>query len=268
MRLITAVLFVLATFTSAVAQLKHRLKTITTKQALFATTDRAGDLYIVTREGIQKFDDKGTILCTYSQPNITSFDTGNGVRMLAYKRGTQQYDILSPSLQKVESRTLDPSFAIDPELICSSGDYNIWILDRADWSLKKIDLKESVVLVDVKMDTSQATMKIPFMREYQNLLFLLDVQTGILIYNSLGNYIKTIPLKGVGYFNFLGEELYYFKDGKINLIDLFTGEQRVLPFSKGETSFVVMTDMRLFSVLPSGIQIYEFSPTTDIPAKD
>ena len=47
------------------------------------------------------------------------------------------------------------------------------------------------------------------MREYQGFLFLLHQEKGILIFNKMGKWIKTIERPQLKYFNFLGEELYY-----------------------------------------------------------
>ncbi|HOO10071.1 MAG TPA: hypothetical protein PKW06_09040, partial [Cyclobacteriaceae bacterium] len=59
--------------------------------------------------------------------------------------------------------------------------------------------------------------------------------------------VTTIEVKGLGFFNFLGEELCYRRQGDIALFDLYTGETRVvatLPDPKG-ILFTIITDERL-----------------------
>jgi hypothetical protein len=236
--------------------------TVSTTENSFATIDRAGDLYLVKTSGdIEKYNQEGQLLNTFKNTTSpTLFDTGNGVRLLAYDRKNQEYSILNPSLNKVESAKLDSSFAISPWLVCSSGDYNLWILDKADWSLKKVDPKEEMVLVDVLIDTVHRTAPaFVFMREYQHFLFLLDANDGILIFNSVGKFIRSIPAKNLTYFNFLGEDLYFMEGDKLIFIDLFTLEktQKLLT---NPAPCVLVTDEKMYQIHFTRVEISEFKP--------
>lgn len=192
------------------------------------TADRAGDFYAVTTKAIYKYDTTGhEIARQMTSSPITLFDIGNGVRLLAFMRDGRKYVIYSPLLEPRDTVTIDPAFAIEPWLVCSSGDYDVIILDAADWSIKKIDSRRSAVDFEFNLDlTSSVTPDIVFMREYQGFLFLLDRNVGITIYNRLGMKLRTLPVAGLRSFNFLGEDLYYYRDGNIHFINLFTLEGR------------------------------------------
>ena len=209
------------------------------QNVLQVTTDRAGDFYAITDQAIHKYDSSGTVLQVAQTPSPTTlFDTGNGVRLLAYLRGTQEYLIYPPSLSPREPEKIDPSFAIEPWLICSSGDYNLVILDAADWSVKKIDTRRSVVDHEFNLETDDTTPGYTYMREYQGFLFLLD-RKGIGIYNRLGMRVRYLLVEGLGSFHFLGQELYYYRDGRIHFTDLFTLETRSVPFHGPYTDVVI-----------------------------
>lgn len=230
----------------------------------YATVDRAGDLYIITEKGdVVKYDSYGKVIGKFphsSPPTI--FDTGNGVRLMTYYRDTQEYYIFNPALVLTKRDTLDPAFSIDTWLACASGDYNLWTLDAADWSLRKIDTKQDAVLTEQLIDTArllQQTPQFTYMREYQHFLFLLEKNTGIHIFNSLGKYLRTIPIKNLSYFNFLGEELYYVEDNNIVFIDLFTLEERKVSLSNSP-AFVLITDTRIFSVFKKKVEIEAYKP--------
>lgn len=231
---------------------------------LFATIDRAGDLYAVKDNGnIDKYNNTGGLINTFhnSEPP-TLFDTGNGVRLLAYYRNSQEVFILNPSMVLVGQDSIDPSFAIDPWIVCSSGDYDLWILDGEDWSLKKIDTRREVVLAESLIDTATLLKGRPaftYMREYQHFLFLLEKNTGIMIFNNLGTYLRTIPAENIECFNFLGEELYFVQDKKLTFIDLFTLDKRENDLS--EPPFcTLITDDKIFKVGHNSIVIEEFKP--------
>src|ERR1043165_3928607 len=82
-----------------------------TSENSYATLDRAGDLYLVKNSGaIEKYNSEGQLLNSLRVTVLpTLFDTGNGVRLLAYYRKYQTYTIMNPFLTSISSHTLDSS---------------------------------------------------------------------------------------------------------------------------------------------------------------
>jgi WD40 repeat protein len=221
----------------------------------FAAVDRPGELYIVTKSGqLQKFDKDGALLNLLKPKNsVTLFDPRDGSRLFAFVRELRQYWIMNPSFEVNAVFELDSAFAIDPWLICSSGDHNLWVLDASDNSLKKINTKSGNVTVEINAPV-KAREHISYMREYQGFLFLLDRSEGILIFNSVGKLIRTLPGKNIPFFNFIGEELYYPATQKLNFFNLFTAESRQSGWARG-ARFVLLTDERQFIVNNTDILI-------------
>ncbi len=233
----------------------------TSSEVVYTAVDRAGDFYIVLKSGdIQKYDKNGASLGSYSHEGIpTIFDPSNAIRLLVYYKKGQQYTWLSPDLSVNAFQSLDASLAIDASMMCPSGDQNVWVLDNADLSLKKINLNESRVLSEFMISNQFKENDFTLMREYQNFLFLLDPLTGIFAYNSLGNSIHRIQTSGLTTFNFLGEELYYSENGKIKFLDLFTMETRELNLPQ-PAQFVLLTDERMVLSTQYQVDIFEFMP--------
>jgi hypothetical protein len=251
---------------------QQKIKTLELSDTINSVTiDRAGDLYAITRNGqFQKFDLNGSLLLLLKNRNApTFFDPRDGSRLFAYYRDIQHYDYLSPSFEINASYRIDPAFAIQPWLMCTSGDTKLWVLDEADHSLKKLNPRDSVVEVEVVVDASVITNAHVFtkMQEYQNFVFLLNPHKGIYIFNSLGKHIKTIESQSIKNFHFLGEEMYYSHGHKVNFFNLFTAETREISLNdpkkinientKGD---VMLTDQRLYVVHPIRIDVYEFKP--------
>ena len=246
----------------AFAQLK--LKSLETSDTIvYATVDRPGDIYLVTKEGqIQKYDKDGKLIIVYKHKGPpTLFDPRDGARLFAYYRAQQEYDYYNPSFEVTASFRIDPAFAIQPWLMCPSGDHKLWILDKEDHSLKKINAKQTEVEVEVIIDSTliQDAFFFTSMREYQSFVFLLNPKKGIHIFNSLGKHIKTIEEKGIYNFNFLGEELYYQKGTQLKFLNLFTAENRTIPQDK-PSRVVLLTDERMFLISYRSVDIFEFSP--------
>lgn len=258
------VLLFFIVLTAARASAQHTSTVvINTTETQFATLDRAGDLYLVKNTGtIEKYTLQGKRMAHYSDSiPPTLFDTGNGVRLLSYYRPSQKYTVLNPFLSVISDNTLETSWAIDPWLICSSSDYNLWIMDAADWSLKRVDTRSDKLLAESSIDTSlvNGPPAFTYMREYQNFLFVLEAKTGVLVFNNFGKHLRTLPAKDVNSFSFLGEEIYFISEGNIVLTDLFTLETRKIELND-PTSFVLLTGERKVVVTPSTIQISAFQP--------
>lgn len=218
-----------------------------------ATVDRAGDLYVVSDSGIVKYTMTGEIVAHNTMKNVSLFDPGNGVTMLCYIRNTNQLTILNPQLEVKNSYTIDKSIAISPVLACMLNDYHAIILDSADWSMKVIDIRDQSFVSEFAL-SDQKGSRYSFMKAYQNFIFLLNPNTGIEVYNRLGKKLRTINSPNLLSFNFLGEELYYYADGTIHFVDLYTLLTREQKMQPPACQFVLLTDKRLMKFFDSKIE--------------
>jgi hypothetical protein len=245
----------------ASAQWKKLTSITSPSQVLSVAVDRPGEFYTVDdQQTIRKYDSDGHVLQTArfaAHPVI--FDPHDGARLFAFFADNSVAN-LSPSLTITRSTPVDSAFAIHPFLVCSAGDYGLLILDSADWSIKKINLKTKTVVAEgILPDSITTSSDFTSMREYQNFVFLLDRNKGILILNSMGRLLKTIEAKDLKGFNFLGEEIYYAHGATLSFFDLFTTETR----SQGlpdTVDFALITDERLLTVKGKQIQIFASTP--------
>ncbi|MEJ7646813.1 MAG: hypothetical protein WKF87_19610 [Chryseolinea sp.] len=231
------------------------------REVVFATVDRPGDLYLVMGDGqIQKFDVDGNLLSEYKvSPAPALFDARDGARLFAYFRKEQHYAYLSPSFEITARHAVDPSFAVKPWLVCASGDHNIWILDEVDNSIKRINNTTSGVEVEITLPDGSDNSRLTYMREYQGFLFLLDLDKGIRVFSSMGKPLMTLGYPGLTSFNFFGEELYFAEGNNLKLFNLFTAEKRDIPIARSG-DIILMTDIRLFSIQGSKVEITKLSP--------
>ena len=229
---------------------------------LWAGVDRPGDLFVILANGeVQKFDKSGRKIGQHrfdSPPTL--LDPLDGVQSFYYFRANRHYGTLSYDFSSVSEQELDPSFAINPWLVCPAL-RELWILDSADFSIKKTSMNAMTISLEstLKHLPDKRITDYIALREYQNYVFLLDRSSGVHMFNPLGKFVRTLGEKGMAYFNFLGEELYYVSGQNLVFVDLYTGEQRtnLLPLS---CTFALLNDDRLFAIKGRTITIHPFQP--------
>lgn len=236
----------------------NKIATAELQDVASAYIDRPGDLYLLLKNNtLKKFDSLGNLL--YEKKHAvapTLFDPRDGARLFMYQKETRLCSFYSDETK--QEFMVESHYAIDPVLACSSGDHNVWVLDRADLSLKCINPILTKVTAELPIDQKQFSVQPQFtsMREYQNFLFLLDKNSGILIFNRLGIQVKKIFITDIDFFNFLGEELYFKKNDTLYFLDLFdssTHQESVDPLC----TFILITDSRRFIIYPNRLEIYK-----------
>ncbi|MGE0588350.1 MAG: hypothetical protein AB7O48_07220 [Cyclobacteriaceae bacterium] len=236
------------------------------KNVSICSVDRLGNFYFITDDGLlKKYDPDGKLLSqtTKSVTPLTLLEPWNPLKVFIYDRKAKKYTHLDHNLEVLEVIPLEPSLSISPALFCPANEANKgWILDEADYTLKRVNLSTKEIEFEATLPEDWVIEpQFIFMREYQNMVFLLDKNAGIYILNNLGKPIKTIEIKGLTFFNFMGEELCYRQGNDIVLFDLYTAETRkVADISKFKKVVnTVITDERLAVVTPQKVEIFKLA---------
>ena len=106
----------------------------------------------------------------------------------------------------------------------------IWLVDMVDFSIKKIDpqWEQVTIRIPLRQILDPEESEFVYLREYQNLLFLADRNSGVLIFDNLGNFLRQIAVTGIVYLHFQGNALYYQvenDDRQLYREDLYSGVQ-------------------------------------------
>lgn len=243
-----------------------KLQTISVKGIKNVTIDRLGNIYTqLENQTINKYDTDGNWMASFSnleRIEISQIEPWNPLSVFIFSSPIREIELLDRSLIRLERISVDQSLAIEPALACPSSNNTYWLYDRADLTLKKIDLINSGV--DLQIELNKVARSVPpnyiALREYQNMIFLIDLTTGIEIYSIVGKRINKIEAPGISYFGFLGQELYYLEAGNLKFYDLYTEELH--QFSVGnDVKQALATDERLILVNADSIEIFEYKPS-------
>ncbi len=237
-----------------------RIKTWRAKEIENVTVDRLGNFFIVFQKGgIKKYDPNGKLMASLSKSKPTLLEPWYHPSIFIYDRKIKKYFIYGRYFENAKEHKLSPEFAIEPYLICPTHDNRLWILDKADYSLKKVNPQTNEVITEVMLDTGSSTPSFTYLCEYQNLIFLQEKNT-IWIINTLGKIITKIEGSNLRNFGFFGQDLYYLHNDTINFVNLLTEDRYELKL-EGDLKFAVVTDERILTVSTTNkISLYNYLP--------
>lgn len=247
-------------------------KTTPTGPVLKVSQDRYYNFYVADERGnLFKYDSLGNELLRYSpqrKADITLIEAWRTVNIFLFYRELQEYTLLDRFLtnsngnfkfvNEVENNEKSIGFA---RLATLSSDNNLWVFDDEDFSLKKYDTKINRTILNTSLDLilDAQYYDLNFIREYQNLVFINDKNSGILVFDNLGNYKNKLPFKGLNYFNFLDNSIYFIQNGKLVLYDLYKGGRKEFPLPEGKAyNYVLLSHSMAYLAGKDFVDLYRF----------
>jgi hypothetical protein len=154
------------------------------------------------------------ISTTYSPEKNTNFslvEARNPLQIFAYSIDFQEYSLIDRFLTLLKTSPLPSQEVGFARLVAPSSDNQIWLIDDADFSLKKIDMQTEKVILKTPLDLLLGNLQydMVFLTEYQNQLFVVDKNSGILIFDNMGNFRRKIICKNVTYLCFQDEFVWF-----------------------------------------------------------
>jgi hypothetical protein len=227
------------------------------------TIDRLGNIYLGDQFGnVDKYNPEGEKQVRFSpvqKGKIGLLESWNPLKIFVFYPELQQYVFLDRFLVNANRFVLNDisSFV---GLASMSLDNNIWIIDYSDFSLKKFNISYKQIEINRPFDLllDPEKYEISHMREYQNLLFISDRKSGILVFDNMGNYLETIKETNIDYFNFNGDEIYFISNDNLFFKNLYTGAKRSIKIVENTDRVIIFNKYMYFltkeSVLIAQIQ--------------
>jgi len=193
--------------------------------------DRVGNIYVVDNSGqLNRYNPKGEHQLDYSPSKpaeITLMESWQGLRIFLFFRDLQEYSFLDRFLanQQGNYEFINIGFV---EMAAPSYDNNIWLIDQTDFSMKKYGVYQKRTLSSTPFDLllNPDQYEITFIKEYQNKVYVSDKNSGILLFDNFGNFIRKYNRPGIEYFNFYDDKIYFISEGKIILINLYNDNRQ------------------------------------------
>ena len=216
------------------------------------SVDRQQQILVCNTLGeVSRYDSNGKLQFVYSPKRpaqIQVLEAWNSLRIFMFSRELQEYTFLDRFLTDNPYNRISPELITYARLIAPAQDDNLWVLDDADLSLKKINPIQNEVILNTQLALvlPSGNGDFTFMREYQNQVFIANPKQGIHIFDNMGNFKKTIPALGTDWFGFAGENIIYINQEKLIMANLYGPQVQTCALPNGIKALYVLKAGQIF----------------------
>jgi len=168
--------------------------------------------------------------------DITLLEAWHGFQIFAFYEEFQEFVLLDRFLTRDTRYQLSQSSANYADMCTISSDQNLWIFEENQLRLIKLNLNIRAVDIEVPLEfvLDANEHNITFLREYQNLVFLVDEYSGIYVFDNLGNFLRKIDVPGIINCSFRNDHLFFLQNNEVHDINLYQGSHEIIKMSPGD----------------------------------
>lgn len=202
--------------------------------------DRTGNIFLTFKGGaITKFSPSMDSLISFSPEklgDISLLEAWHGFQIFAFYEEFQEFVLLDRFLTRDTRYRLSESSTNYVDVCAISSDQNLWIFEENQLRLIKLNLNIRAIDIEVPLEfvLDANEHNITFLREYQNLVFLVDEYSGIYVLDNLGNFLRKIDAPGIKNCSFKGDHLFYLQNNEVHDINLYEGSHEIIKLDAGD----------------------------------
>ncbi|MDX5346395.1 MAG: hypothetical protein LPK19_04030, partial [Hymenobacteraceae bacterium] len=207
-------------------------QTVKVDNPVAVSIDRKSNFFITDQKSnLYQFSPQGQPINTYSPPltgKASIVEAWNVFKIMLFYDDNQRIVFLDRFLRELSTIRLSEHFDGLIRAATPSADDKLWLFNESEFSLIKFDprLSERQIQTQLSLVLGKDRFDIRFMREYQNNVYMVDAKSGVYVFDNMGNYKKKLPFTGLNYIGFLGEEMYFLKEGHIHFFHLYNFKER------------------------------------------
>ena len=228
------------------------------------SVDSQGNIFISKKDGeIIKINQRGELLLNYSPSktgNVKQIDVWSPFKIATYYDSFQEMVVLNRFLSETVRYNFDDfnlGFVSNASL---NFQQNLWVIDESDFSLKLLDMMNGDILVNQPFFTflNVDDHDITFIKEYQNQLYVVDVEFGILIFDNLGNLINQLEIKGIQSLGFEKDTYYYHNKNSLLVRGIYSSDELIINLPKSNYQDVKKFENYFYCSSPNQLDIYRY----------
>lgn len=239
------------------------LKTVKIESLITVSTDLKY-LYITNHQGdIIKYDTSGTQINIFSPNNgtlISSIEARFPLKVFVFNKDIQTYLFLDKQFNPSPEYQLSLPEVDYVNLATFNGRQHLWLVDIGNLNLVKYDLNLNTIISNSALQNYilNDINTLNFIKTYQHQVYVNNQNVGIMVFDDFGNYIKTLPYKGLDFFEFLHDELYFLQNNTLKFVNLYNHQERSIEFQTDSIyEFVLTFEGRIFLFTKEEMHIYK-----------
>lgn len=238
-------------------------------QYKFFTTDKLGNVFVLTpKNDIQKFDKKGKKITEANfkvMGDATLIDAGNPLEIYVFYKDQNKLVYFDNMLNYRGETDLYKTLGVNNiQAVCRSYDNGFWFFDPDNFKLKKADKQGSLQSESINLaNVADTTLTPQMLLDDGKFVYLKTNNDRLLVFDILGNYIKTIPLENFTSFQIKDENIVYSTSMDLYIYNPSTFEKSTLLYGNGFFSLknysnIRIEDRNLYLQDSAKIGIYSF----------
>ena len=233
--------------------------------ARYFATDKLQNIYLVLPQNeVVKYNKAGQEIFRYNNNRLgelTHIDANNPFKIgLFYGEFGNLISLDRTMTPTGELRLFDFNL-IQVDAVALAADNNIWLYDKLDFQLKKINQNGEILFEsgDLSLTINQS-LQPNFLIEREQQIYLNDPNIGILVFDVFGQFEKTLEFKGLREFQILDGQLLFFQNGELTAFNLqsLLSQSIKLPDGIGAKALVMVQKNRLYILENGYLKVYEF----------
>lgn len=198
----------------------------------FISVDNLGNIFVANNSELIKFNSKGEKLTVFSNSMlgaISYIDVTNPLRILVFYTDFNQILFLDRNLAEIGNEiNLYEYSDNETELVCSSPNGGFWIYNSNDNQAIHISEYGKKINQSLLLNSFYENQTPSKMLEYNNDLYLLYPELGILNLDRNGQFKKKMTINGIKDFQISQNNLHYTIDTGIFSLQSFEQEDKLI----------------------------------------
>lgn len=236
------ILFIFGIREAAVAQSLELLRVFPVEEAIAVSADPQGNIYLSLKKGeIQKYNQKGLLLHTYSPQSAGIFnviDGSSALQVKAFSENSQSIVYLDRFLNQTASFRLPGSRFNFVSALCWSAGNTVWLADAAEMQLVRwnTETREESRTLNLNQFIRGEIFEINLLKEHQHKLYLFSAEQ-LYLFDQLGNYEMQVPLLPWKSIAFSEEEIILLGKDGLTFLNLYNFKEKRIPLPEAETEY-------------------------------
>jgi len=238
-KLLTLTLFSLSC--SAFGQLKL-IKTDEINNSSVTSVDYIGNFYVQNNNELWMFNRYDTLFRKFSiisLADVSNIDASNALKIQLYYRELGKLLYIDNNISDLStSISLNDLDVAQSTLVCASYDNGFWCYLPGTMSLYRYDqyMKRVVDIESISRFFNLSMLEPSFMKEYSNTLYVYFPDYGLVLFDTFGAYVQTLPIQTLEYPDIQSGELIHYRNDSLffrSLPEISRSSVIVLPHHEG-----------------------------------